>query len=595
MFKKVIWLFVISLMLLSPIMASCSQEDQEDEKEEITTPENEEVTMLEEEEEEEEIAVSPGWGEWWDKFGAPRYGGSITLASGSLTPQFDTTDWRFPTGNHHFENLFSGDWTLDRSKWAFLDTAFPQEYAAPWLAESWEMVDLQTAIVYLNKGIYWQNKAPVNGRKFTANDVKHHYDRAMGLGSGYTKPNPLYMSVLGSIESVSVIDDSTVEFKFNTPSALSIYILLEQGVQNSIEAPEAVEMEGGSLSDWTKAVGTAAWMLDDFVAGTSITYISNPNYWGNDERYPDNGLPYVDKLKILEIPDASTRVAGLRTSKLDMLGTSWEQAAELSKTNPELIQMRVPAFGVGMGLRCDTKPFDDIRVRKALQLAIDRKTIADTYYGGLLDGKPSMIIRPGVEGWSVAYDDWPQELQGEYSYNPEKAKQLLAEAGYPDGFKTNIVASSMFDLDLLQVIHAYLQDINVEMEINLMETAAYMGYLFGANHDQMYYWFEGGLGFTPMIQILWRHSKRGPSNFTFNNDAVYDTLVDEYLSAATEEEAKRIFKEACWRVLENHWAIQVFPLASYNVWQPYLKGYSGEIFDFRNLAFYTARLWIDQN
>lgn len=101
-----------------------------------------------------------------------------------------------------------------------------------------------------------------------------------------------------------------------------------------------------------------------------------------------------------------------------------------------------------------------------------------------------------------------------------------------------------------------------------MEFAAYMGYLFGGNHDQMYYWFEGGLGFAPSVSILWRHSTKAPSNFTYNNDAGYDALVDEFLSATTEEEARRIFGEACWYILENHWAVQVFPLVSYMSWQP---------------------------
>jgi peptide/nickel transport system substrate-binding protein len=254
----------------------------------------------------------------------------------------------------------------------------------------------------------------------------------------------------------------------------------------------------------------------------------------------------------------------------------------------------LPAFGQGIAMRCDKEPFTDIRVRKALEMAIDRETIAKTYYGGVVDGKPSMVIRSGIEGWSIAYDEWPQGLKDEYSYNPDRAKQLLTEAGYPNGFKTNVVTSSMFDLDLLQILVAYFNDINVDMEIRQMEVPAYMNYIRGGNHDQLYSWFEGGLGFTPNISIQWRHSKTGPSNYTYNNDAGYDALVAEYFAATTEDEASRIFVEVMWRVLENHWAIQVCPLASFNVFQPFIKGYSGEVLEFRNLPFYAARLWVDQ-
>jgi len=227
-------------------------------------------------------------------------------------------------------------------------------------------------------------------------------------------------------------------------------------------------------------------------------------------------------------------------------------------------------------------------------MAIDRETIAETYYGGVVDGKPSGLMRSGIEGWTTAYDEWSQELKDEYSYNPERAKQLLAEAGYPNGFKTNIVAG-LGDTDLLQVIQAYFKDINVDMEIKTMDLGAFFGYLRAGKHDQMYYWFEGGLGFAPTISIYWRASKGATSNFAYNNDAGYDALVQKFVSATTEEEARQIFGEASWYTLEHHWAVQIFPLAAFNIWQPYLKGYSGETLEFRYLPFYAARLWIDQD
>ncbi len=591
--KRIMWLLVSSLMVASLLLASCAPT--EEKKEEVTPSPKEEEEVTPPPKEEEEVTPPPTGGNWWDKFGEPQYGGTLTLATGSLSPKFDTTDWTFPTTNHHFENLFCGDWTLDRKVWPFIDTAYLQQYAAPWLAESWEWADPQTVTVHIRKGVHWQNKPPVNGREFTASDVKHHYDRALGIGSGYDKPNPLYISILGSIERVTVKDKYTVDFRFKTPSAMSIYVLLEMGVQNSIEAPEAVQAEGGQLTDWRKAVGTAAWMLTDFVPESSIVYSRNPNYWGYDERHPENQLPYIDTFRIIVIPDASTQLAALRTGKIDELGASWERSLELSKTNPELIQWKLPAFGQGLGMRCDKEPFTDIRVRKALQMAIDRETIAKTYYGGVVDGKPSMVTRSGVTGWTTPYDEWPQELKDEYSYNPKRAKQLLAEAGYPNGFKTNIVTSGMFDVELLQIIVAYFKDINVDMEIRRMEVPAYMSYVRSFSHDQMYSWFEGGLGFTPNISVQWRHSKTGPSNYTRNNDPSYDALVAQYFAATTEDEARRIFNEVMWKILENHWAIQVCPLVSFVVFQPYVKGYSGETLEFRNLAFYAARWWIDKD
>src|SRR4030042_3189133 len=134
MLKKMFWLLISSLMILSLVLASCSPKDEEEKKEEETTSGKKEEVTQPTDKEEEEATVSPGTGDWWDKFGEPQYGGTLTLAGGSLSPKFDTTDWTFTTTNHHFENLFCGDWTLDREEWSFIDTAYLQQYAAPWLA-----------------------------------------------------------------------------------------------------------------------------------------------------------------------------------------------------------------------------------------------------------------------------------------------------------------------------------------------------------------------------------------------------------------------------------------------------------------------------
>ena len=111
----------------------------------------------------------------------------------------------------------------------------------------------------------------------------------------------------------------------------------------------------------------------------------------------------------------------------------------------------------------DKAPFTDIRVRQALQMAIDRKAIAASYFDGIIDGVPAGIISPLQIGWCTPYEKWSEDLKQLYSYNPEKAKKLLAEAGYPKGFDTNIIASQTGDLELLQIIKSMFQDIAVPL------------------------------------------------------------------------------------------------------------------------------------
>ena len=144
---------------------------------------------------------------------------------------------------------------------------------------------------------------------------------------------------------------------------------------NDIECPEAVK-QWGNLNDWHHAIGTGPFILTDFVSGSSATLVKNPNYWGYDERYPQNQLPYVDTLKFLIIPDNATALAAMRTGKIDVMdGMSLQDAQSMKKTNPEILQIPIPGTdATSIDPRNDKAPFNDIRVREAMQMAIDLPT-----------------------------------------------------------------------------------------------------------------------------------------------------------------------------------------------------------------------------
>jgi len=119
--------------------------------------------------------------------------------------------------------------------------------------------------------------------------------------------------------------------------------------------------------------------------------------------------------------------------------------------------------------RNDVVPFSDIRVREAMQMAIDLPTIANTYYSGTAQPYPCSITSNYMVGWGFPYDQWPQDLKDQYAYNPTAAKKLLADAGYPNGFKTDIVANSQSDMDLLQVVKSYFSQVGIDMDIRPMK------------------------------------------------------------------------------------------------------------------------------
>ena len=135
---------------------------------------------------------------WWDSMGEPEYGGTINLRATSMSPvSFDPNEpYGSDKGLYCFESLFQPSWTVDPETWSFSCSYIPEEYISGLLAESWEWVDSQTVRVKLHEGIHWWDKAPVNGRELTSEDVQYSYDRMLGTGSGFTEPNTFWASAM---------------------------------------------------------------------------------------------------------------------------------------------------------------------------------------------------------------------------------------------------------------------------------------------------------------------------------------------------------------------------------------------------------------
>ena len=331
-------------------------------------------------------------GNWWDKLGKPTYGGVMVVRNNADIVNFDQYGPKLPSCISLFEDrLFVDNWTLDPAVFSYKINWRPSDYVKGQLAESWEFTNLSTLVVHLRKGIVWQNLTPANGREVVADDVVYHYQRSFDLGSGMT-PSPYQTSntIFLNCQTVAATDKYTVVFKWKIANPEVIMENITSiGDSNSIECPEAVKL-WGSVADWHHVVGSGPFILKDVVSGASVTLARNPNYSFFDERYPKNQLPYVDSVKILIITDNNTALAGLRTGKIDITdGLTWPQAQSLMKTNSELLHVAVPsATGYCLDPRNDVKPFSDIKVRKAMQMAIDLPTIASTYYGGTTDSAP---------------------------------------------------------------------------------------------------------------------------------------------------------------------------------------------------------------
>ena len=558
---------------------------------------------------EKETVFDPATGMTWT---APQYGGTLTSAVTVFPPSTDNW-WNLGWAPHLIggvvERLAFADWGLSRDIWnGRIYSVVTPEMTTGALAESWSMPDDTTFIWNIRQGVRWHDKAPMNGREFDAYDVEWNYHRYFGLGD-FTEdgPNAAVGAVAGGvgIESVTATDQWTVEIKLTKPH-LDVLGKFLNGYF-FVHAPEQIE-EYGDAKDWRNLVGTGPWRLTDFVEGSSATWEKNPDYWGYDEKFPENRLPYIDELRSLLIPDMSARLAALRTGKIDMMGNvgdsyinSIDDLESLQKTNPEIDVWPVynPASGVlymNLALPAITA---DVNVRKALQMAVDRETIAATYFRGFGDPAPYGYVHQSSTGWSWPYEEWPDEVKQEYTYHPERAEELLDAAGYPRGddgyrFKVEIAQFNRYEPTYPELVMGYLDAIGVDSEL-FIQTSAESGALLNADTHEYefvasYYGWFGSSG----TNLTWISQNFDGRSHNKAKDPRIDALHLAAIDSTDLEEFKSIIRQADEITVREHLALVKSSSPWFSVSQPWVQGYFGEAGmgnGERNT--HLARLWID--
>jgi peptide/nickel transport system substrate-binding protein len=292
----------------------------------------------------------------------------------------------------------------------------------PDLAEKWEYQSPTVIVFTLRKGAHFHNKPPVNGREVTAEDVKYSIQRFMTKSA--------FRARFDVVQSVDVIDPHTVRITLKEPFApflnhlaAAMYVAI---------LPREVEEKFKDFNRPEAMIGSGPFMLKSYQKGVQIAFERNPDYYVK-------GLPYLDGVVIEITPDAAARLSLLRAGKVHM-GHMWgflsaEEAQSLKKTNPEMVS--VPTTNLASNIiyfRTDQPPFNDVRVRRAVSLAVDRKAWSDS----ILEGEGCIDSGPvpcALADWKLpAAKMDPAKAKYLIGYDPAEAKRLLAEAGYPQGF-----------------------------------------------------------------------------------------------------------------------------------------------------------------
>jgi peptide/nickel transport system substrate-binding protein len=528
----------------------------------------------------------------------PQYGGTLRVTTWAPTLSalsWDPQEWHWKLNQDtslYLEQLFAGD--LDKSvrkggKHRFVSDAWlPSDAIRGELAEKWVWEDPNTLVISLRKGVMVPEKPGVTkAREFTAEDVLFSYERL----DKSAKKIPTYFDHIAKVEAR---DKNTVVFRFKDFFAEWDY-RFGWGYYSLLMPKEYAAIDA---RDWKNAVGTGPFQLVEFINGNSQTYAKNPNYWDKEAvGGAEYKLPFVDRFVYRTIKDEATQHTALRTAQIDILElVRWTAVEELKKSAPPLKwAKRLASAGQILALRTDRKPFDDIRVRRAINMAVNKQEIVKSYYGGNAE-LFAYPMHPDYFGYYEPLEKMPASVKELYIYDPAKAKKLLAEAGFPNGFtfKAQVATSNFEHMELLPLIAGYLEKVGVKLEIVPMEYPAYLAAMTSKKHESGY-----------MLQRTHTNPTAGlRSSFftgqTWNpsmwSDPAFDKKVEELYRTRDEAKRQQMVREMTAEIVDKAPYLWLPVPYIYSAWWPWVQNYGGELWvgALRPGPIY-ARIWIDQD
>ena len=368
----------------------------------------------------------------------------------------------------------------------------------PGLAEKWDIsADGKVYTFYLRKGVKWHShRAYKPSRDFNADDVVFAFERQWKESDPYfkvTSSNHSYFNDMGmpkTLKSVDKVDEYTVRITLNTPEAPFLANLAMQyaGIQSK-EYAIAMLKAGTPEKIDQDPIGTGPFYLVQYQKDAVIRYKAFPQYWG--------GKAKIDDLVYAITPDASVRWAKLQKNECQVMPYPNPADLDAMKKDPNVTVMDQAGLNVGyLAYQTTKKPFDDVRVRKAFNMAMNKKAIVDAVFLG--SGVPATNPIPPTM-WSFNKSIKDDE------YNPEAAKKLLAEAGYPNGLETDLWATPVqrpYNPNarrIAELMQADLAKIGVKAEIKSFEWGEYRKRAQAGEHQ--------------MAQLGWTGDNGDPDNF----------------------------------------------------------------------------------
>lgn len=447
---------------------------------------------------------------------------SIIIGLSSDTTSFDPQQQQETVTNMMTRHVYQPLVLLDAEGVEFL----------PCLATSWETApDQVTWTFHLRKGVKFSD-----GSDFTAEDVKFTMERA---------PKTQHRNLVQTIKEIEVIDPHTLKVVTSAPDGVLLNNLVALVILNKDYIPRVGDDEAS-----LKPMGTGPYILDEWVKEDHMSFSVNPNYWGDK--------PAISKVRFRPITNAATRTAALLSGEIDLAMDIPVRDVKRVEDNKNLdLEKRSSLRAMYMhidGHRSPTpainlpkNPMTDMRVRQAISLAIDRKTIVRVAMNN--NGYPTgQMIVPGMRGYL--------KDMGVPEYNVEKARKLMKEAGYEKGFTVSLDAPNgryVNDAQVAQAIASQLSKIGITVDLRLHPKSVFFDFVRPGDKSSLVLtgWAEsvdaGRMG-NVLFYTRGKTKGKGNSNRTHYSNDKFDALVDQ--ADATADLAKRTdLLEQAMRVL----------------------------------------------
>jgi ABC-type transport system substrate-binding protein len=404
-----------------------------------------------------------------------------------------------------------------------------------------------------SNGLTWTFKLRRNhkfhdGTPVNAAAVKASFERLFDPRNNFSR-----RTLFEVIKRIDVVDEYTVAFSTEKPFGAMLNTMANPSA--SIVSPTAAAKQDVSTFG-RSPVGSGPFFFREWIRGTRIVLSKNPAHWLASQSN-------ITEIEYRPIPDDATRAIGLETGELDFVTTIAPQEAKRLANNPNLVVYNLPRSRIqGLYPNMTKKPWSELKVRQALAHAIDKRAIVDTFLAGFARVADSPLP-PGV---------FPYKAQAvRYDYDPERAKRLLAEAGYPNGFSASMwvpIGTYAAAQQISEAIAEMLRKVGINLKLEVMESGQWLVLLRSkgpreSTLEMTYYGWGTQTGEADYaLRLVFHSGNFAPDccNRNFYSNTEVDALIDRALGATSVAERRAAYERAqeiLWRDLPWIWIFTV--------------------------------------